>query len=167
GGTEFGEKLREAILSQSGKLNALAEAYLFASARAELLEKKVFKELAESSTVVILDRYIDSSLVYQGIGAGLGMDLILKIHSHYPLNYLPHISFFLSIDIETSRERIKKRGTNKDYFESKDEEYFLKLIKGYNLISQIFVDRVKVIDAIKDEETVKRSLIECWQSYVK
>ncbi|MBF0359636.1 MAG: dTMP kinase [Oligoflexia bacterium] len=167
GGTEFGEKLRDAILSQRGKLSALAEAYLFASARAELLEKMIFKKLEEPSTVVILDRFIDSSLVYQGVGANLGMSLILEIHSHYPLNYLPHLTFLLDIDLETSRDRMKKRGTSKDYFELQDDEYFKKLIEGYRVVAQMFANRVKIIDAKSSEVIVKDRVIECWQRYLR
>jgi hypothetical protein len=70
GGTPFGEKLRQAILETKNEITPLAEAHLFAASRAQLLTEVILKELAEPNTVVICDRYIDSSLVYQGHSRG-------------------------------------------------------------------------------------------------
>ena len=85
GGTVFGEKLRSAILETQEDIDPLAQAMLFASSRAQLLSKKILPFLSNKNHCVILDRYIDSSIAYQGYAAGLGMETITQLHSihHY------------------------------------------------------------------------------------
>lgn len=147
GGTVFGEKLREAILGSSEPLHPLAECHLFLASRAQLLKEKILPFLLVPDSVVILDRYIDSTLAYQGFARGLGVETILTLHQHNPLNLLPHRTYFLDIDLETSLERQKTRGGEKDYFESEKQEFYQKLIDGYRSLAELFPDRILKIDA--------------------
>lgn len=147
GGTVFGEKLREAILGSSEPLHPLAECHLFLASRAQLLKEKILPFLLVPDSVVILDRYIDSTLAYQGFARGLGVETILTLHQHNPLNLLPHRTYFLDIDLETSLERQKSRGGEKDYFESEKQEFYQKLIDGYRSLGELFPDRILKIDA--------------------
>ena len=93
GGTKFGEKLREAILDSDSPIHPLAEANLFAASRAQLLSEKVIPLLEKENQIIILDRFIDSSIAYQGIARNLGIDTILDLHKRYPLNLTPHCTF--------------------------------------------------------------------------
>ena len=154
GGTTFGEKLREAILASEEALHPAAEAYLFASSRTQLLHQVILKELSKEKTVVICDRYIDSSIAYQGHARGLGTKTILKIHELAPLNVLPHQTYYLDIDLETSYERQKARGAQKDYFESENKEFYQKLIEGFKEASHLFPNRIKTIDGRLEEQRV-------------
>jgi dTMP kinase len=147
GGTPFGEKMRQAILETKTEITPLAEAHLFASSRAQLLSEVILKELAVPNTVVICDRYIDSSLVYQGHSRGLGVAEVLNIHNAFPLNLVPHLTFYLRIGVETSEARQKLRNAPKDYFEARGPEFYKKLIVGYDLISELFPHRILKLDA--------------------
>ena len=82
GSSEFGEKLRSAILESDSEIAPLAEAHLFASSRAQLLSQKILPHLEKENAVVLIDRYLDSSIDYQASARGLGLQTILDIHSH-------------------------------------------------------------------------------------
>lgn len=159
GGTKIGELLRNAILQSDEKLNPLTEAHIFCAARTELLSKKVLPILEKPKQIVILDRFIDSSLAYQGIARELGFKTILELHQHYPLNTVPHKTFYLEIDIKTSIERQSKRGNSKDYFEKEDNSFYKSLIEGFELASKSFPKRICKIDATKDTESVSKKII--------
>jgi dTMP kinase len=156
GGTEFGEKLREAILKSSTPLHPLAECHLFLASRAQLLKEKILPFLLVPKSVVILDRYIDSTMAYQGKARRLGLETVLELHRHDPLNLLPHRTYFLDINLETSMERQKVRGQQKDYFESEETEFYLNLIDGYREMAQIFSERILTIDASKTPEEISK-----------
>ncbi len=147
GGTPFGEKMRQAILETKTEITPLAEAHLFASSRAQLLSEVILKELAVPNTVIICDRYIDSSLVYQGHSRGLGVAEVLNIHNVFPLNIVPHLTFYLRIDVETSEKRQKMRNAPKDYFEAKGIEFYKKLVVGYDLMAEYFPHRILKMNA--------------------
>lgn len=147
GGTPFGEKLRQAILETKTEITPLAEAHLFAASRSQLLTEVVLKELAVPNTVIICDRYIDSSIVYQGHARGLGVAEVLEIHNIFPLNLVPHLTFYMKIGVETSEKRQKIRNAPKDYFEAKGIEFYQKLVVGYDLMHELFPNRIIKLDA--------------------
>jgi dTMP kinase len=167
GGTTFGEKLREAILTSEHKLDPIAEAMLFASARAQLLFQNVLPDLQKDNQVVILDRYLDSSLAYQGHARGLGVDTVLGLHQNGILTNVPHLTFYLKIDYQTSVERQKARGNEKDYFEKEKKEFYEKLIQGYDNAASIFPNRIKIIDATCDIDNVTSQINTIWKESLK
>ena len=154
GGTEFGEQLRKAILESRTPIIPLAEAHLFASARAQLMAQEVLPKLAIPESVVILDRYIDSSIAYQACARKLGLETILNIHQNYPLNLMPHCTFYLHIDLETSFSRQDSRGHSKDYFEKETKLFYENLITGYDLATTTFHKRIIQIDGRQNIEQV-------------
>lgn len=158
GGSKFGEKLRSAILDSSEPISPLAEAHLFASSRAQLLAEKVLPFLEKDKSVVLLDRYLDSSIAYQGVARGLGIKTILDLHAHAPLNTAPNKTFYLKIDLETSELRQKIRGNEKDYFEKENHAFYSQLISGYDQSSEIFKERIQIIDAKKSVEEVRSEI---------
>jgi dTMP kinase len=158
GGTVFGEKLREAILQSSTPLHPLAECHLFLASRAQLLKEKILPFLLIPKSVVILDRYIDSTMAYQGKARRLGLETVLELHRHDPLNLLPHRTYFLDISLETSMERQKARGQEKDYFESEKSEFYSNLIDGYREMATLFSERILTIDASKSPENVSQDI---------
>lgn len=165
GGTNFGEKLRKVVLEQTDQLHPLAEACLFASSRCQLLEEQVLPQLLQPQTLVILDRYLDSSLVYQGIGRGLTLEGILHLHSLPPLNFIPHLTFYLKISLDTSLHRLQLRGQKKDYFESSQKSFFSKLLLGYDRVQEIFPQRFMTIDAEKNSPEVFDQIQQVWQKF--
>lgn len=165
GGTVFGEKLREAILKSESPLHPLAECHLFLASRAQLLKEKVLPFLLVPGSVVILDRYIDSTLAYQGKARRLGYETVLTLHQHDPLNLLPHRTYFLDISLETSMERQAARGNEKDYFESQKQEFYQNLVDGYRELSDFFSERILKIDASKDQKTVTDAILKDLENF--
>ncbi len=154
GGTAFGEHIRTALLSSTIPLHPLAEAMSFAASRAQLLQEKVLPLLKQPQQVVIMDRYLDSSLVYQGIGRGLGIQKVLELHQSFPLTLLPHKTFYLALDWELSQARQKQRGKGKDYFESQPQAFYEKLIEGYEQLVQLFPQRLCRLEADQKPEVL-------------
>ncbi len=145
GSTAFGEHLRQAILASSEALDPIAEACLFAAARSQLLTQTILPALKQEQ-VVIADRYLDSSLAYQGWARGLGLDSILTIHQFHPLNTLPHLTFYLRISPEVSLARQKQRAQKADYFEQQDAAFYQKLVEGYDQLASLWPKRIVALD---------------------
>ncbi|OFZ21417.1 MAG: dTMP kinase [Bdellovibrionales bacterium RIFOXYA1_FULL_36_14] len=158
GGTEFGERLRSAILNSQKDLHPLSEAFLFASSRAQLLYEVILPKLKQDGTAVICDRYIDSSIAYQGYARKLGTQTVLEIHGHHPLTIVPHQTFYIKISPQTSLERQKIRNQKKDYFESKGLAFYESLVKGYEEAAALFPHRIISIDGEKDQTSVSAQL---------
>jgi dTMP kinase len=159
GGTQFGEKLRQSILNSETAIHPLAEAHLFAASRAQLISEKIVPFLKAPKHIVILDRYIDSSIAYQGMARGLGIETILDIHQHSPLDLRPCKTFYLDISLATSLERQSKRGNTKDYFEKEKESFYLSLIDGFTECIKRFPDRIQKINASASQETVHSDIL--------
>jgi dTMP kinase len=166
GGTPFGEKLRQAILETKTEISPLAEAHLFASSRSQLLSEVILKELSIPNTVIICDRYIDSSIVYQGHARGLGVAEVLEIHNIFPLNLVPHLTFYLNIGVFTSENRQKIRNAPKDYFEAKGIEFYKKLIVGYDLMHELFPNRILKLDAEGSPDDVTASIFNAMENMI-
>lgn len=164
GGTALGESLRELILGSDKKIHPLSETLMFLTSRNELIVSKILPLLTNNKKmVIILDRYIDSTLSYQGFGRELGTEEILKLHSVPPLNLLPHKTFYLKINEETSRLRQKKRGQDLDYFEKETSKFYQAINNGFNTLAEIFHERILTIDATKDLENVHRQIVNAWE----
>lgn len=153
GGTLFGEKLRSAILESKTELHPLAEAHLFASARAQILFEKVIPTLEKENQIIILDRFKDSSIAYQGFARKLGAQTIIDLHKNFPLNIQTDLTFYLAIDLQTSMDRQAKRGNEKDYFEKSNQSFYEELIKGYEYCANEYKNIVR-IDATKNIDQV-------------
>lgn len=166
GGTDFGEKLREAILHSQNEIAPLAEAHLFASSRAQLLTQKILPHLEQKNAVVLIDRYLDSSIAYQAMARGLGLQTILDLHSHAPLNTLPNMTFYLDISLEESMKRQNERGNAKDYFEKENQDFYKKLIEGYELAHKTFPKRVQRIDARKSVEEIQTAIQNAVEQFI-
>jgi len=161
GGTVFGERLRNAILESKKDIHPLAETHLFLASRTQLLSEVTLSELAKPGTIVIYDRYIDSTLSYQGCARGLGMNEVLKCHQSFPLNLMPHLTFYLKISPETSLARQKIRNAPKDYFESKGMDFYQLLVEGFDACAEQFSNRIVTIDAENDVDEVQSDIQHC------
>ncbi|MEC7275265.1 MAG: dTMP kinase [Bdellovibrionota bacterium] len=154
GGTTFGEKLRQAILNSTHPIHPVAELHLFASSRAQLLTEVTLKELETPNTVVIYDRYLDSTLAYQGKARNLGFDTILKTHQSFPLNLTPHLTFYLRIPADLSHSRQKMRNAPKDYFEKQGQGFYDNLVAGYDEAAELFSDRILTLNGNQSVDKV-------------
>lgn len=167
GGTNFGENLRNAILNSPVKLEPVAEAYLFASSRAQLMKEKIQPALEDETMVVISDRFIHSSFAYQGHARNLGNEFVLQTHSIEPLNIIPNITFFLDISAEESMKRQKSRSDSQDYFEQEKLSFFKELRKGYLSSSNYLSSKFIKIDATKSIELIHQEIIKALASLDK
>jgi dTMP kinase len=149
GGTPLGERLRELILD-GPQMTAWAEAALFAAARAELVESVIRPALARGATVVC-DRYVDSSLVYQGIARGLGIDAVFELNLAGTGGLLPDRTFVLLLDPHESRER---QTGEPDRIERENDGFIRRLDEGYRQIVAMFPERCVALDASKPPEEI-------------
>lgn len=135
GGTETAEMIRELILKR--EMDPLTEAFLFAAARNEHVNEVIVPALEEGK-IVISDRYIDSSFVYQGIVEGLGVEKVYEINRPMLERATPDITFLLDVSPSTSEYRVKNRLSGSiDRFDRAGIEFFEKVRKGYYEVKRI------------------------------
>ena len=144
GGTPLGEHVRELLLSGDG-ISPWAEAALFTAARAELVDGVIAPAL-ESGAVVICDRYLDSSLAYQGVARGLGVDRVLELNLPAIRGQLPDRTFLLEIDPGEAARRV---GENGDRIEREDEQFRQQVANAYRLLAETFPQRIEVVDGTR------------------
>lgn len=146
GGTKISEKIREIILDAANKEETdETEALLYAAARAQLV-KEVIIPSVKNGKIVVCDRFIDSSVAYQGYARGLGKDFVDKINS-YPIEYcMPDVTLFF--DITPERAFLRKGGADKnDRIEQSGREFHEKVYEGYKKQLEDFPERIAAIDA--------------------
>ena len=149
GGTELGEKVRELVLGGT-KISPWAEAGLFAAARAELVSEVIGPAL-ERKADVVCDRYLDSSLAYQGIARGLGVDRVLALNIDAIRGILPDVTFLLLIDPEEAAQRA---GSASDRIEREGAEFLRSVDMAYRELGLIFGARIVTLDASKATEEI-------------
>jgi dTMP kinase len=141
GGTPLGERLR-GVLLEEGELSPWAEAALFAAARSELVETVIAPAL-ERGLDVLCDRYVDSSLAYQGIGRGLGVESVLELNLRTIRGLLPDRTFLLRIDVDEALRRREKV----DRIEHGDRDFAIMLDRAYRELAGLYPDRIVTVDA--------------------
>jgi dTMP kinase len=140
GGTPLGEQVRELLLN--GKdMSAWAEAALFAAARAELVERVIAPAL-EAGKHVVCDRYIDSSLAYQGIARELGVDQVLELNRPAIRGLLPDRTFLVLVDPATAAARSR----TSDRIEREGQEFHRTVDRAYRELATMFPDRITTVD---------------------
>lgn len=158
GGTKISEKIREILLSNDNKeMSARAEALLYAASRAQHVDELIVPNL-EKGTLVISDRYVLSSLAYQGFGRDLGYDEVKSINDFAINNLIPDYTFFFNVDPITVLKR-KRNNFVTDRLENESTSYHNKVYDGYQEIMQRNKDNLIIIDASKSiEEVTKQTL---------
>jgi dTMP kinase len=146
GGTELGEKIREVLLG-GGAISAWAEAALFAAARAELVERVIEPALSRGADVVC-DRYIDSSLAYQGIARDLGVDRILELNLQAIRGVLPDRTILLLLDPDESAQRAGET----DRIEREGGEFRRRVDAAYRDLAEMFPRRILKADGTQPAE---------------
>lgn len=153
GGTPAGELIRELLL-EGGEIAPWTEAALFAAARAQLVDEVIRPALARGADV-ICDRYIDSSLAYQGLARGLGVERVLELNLLATSGLLPDRTFFLAIPPEDTAGR---RDTQPDRIEREGDEFAAIVDQGYRELAKIFAQRVVTIDATMPASDISREV---------
>jgi dTMP kinase len=138
------------------EMSPWAEAALFATARAEHVAALIRPSLARGAWVVC-DRYVDSSLVYQGIGRELGVDAVLGLNATVTEGLLPDLTFVLLLDAETAAAR---SGAELDRIERADEAFRRRVADGYGTLAERFPDRVVALDAAQTPDELEEQVRE-------
>ena len=162
GGTPISESIRSMILDPSNtEMSDMTEALLFAASRAQLVSQ-VIKPAVRQGKVVLCDRFMDSSIAYQGYARGLG-DCVRIINEYAVQGMQPDITFFLDLKPEDGRKRNAAAG-KADRMEQQAIEFHEKVYEAYKSLAEIYKDRFIVIDAsgsIEEvQERIRRSFIE-------
>ena len=158
GGTPVSEQIRSVILDgKNVEMSDGCEALLYAAARVQLLEQEI-KPRLERGELVLCDRYIDSSLAYQGYARGLGVEFIEKINDYAIQNFMPDYTLFLNLPPEQAF--LRKGGVDKsDRLELSGMEFHKKVYEGYLALSKRYNDRFIVIDASGEKEETHLKII--------
>ncbi len=159
GGTPEGERVRKFLVS--GKINswdAYSEALIFNAIRREHINK-VIKPAINNGLIVLCDRYVDSTIVYQGIAGNVEQKFLLELHSKYCYNLYPHLTFFLNLSPFKGMERVKKRvDQTENRFENLGLYYHTKVYEGFLKLHKESPKRIINIDADLNENLVAKSI---------
>ena len=153
GGTPLGEQVRR-ILLEGGEISPWSEASLFAAARAELVGT-VIRPALEAGKDVVSDRYVDSSLAYQGFARDLGIDKVYELNRVVTGGLLPDLAFILEVDAETSADRVGRRP---DRIEREGSEFRGRVLAGYRIVADKYGDRVVLLDGTRPPDELHQEI---------
>lgn len=153
GSTPLSEKVRKILLDKKMNINPFSELMLYLAARAELV-REVIHPAIKNGTVVLCDRFYDSTTAYQGYGRGLDIGLINKLNRKAAADCIPDLTFLVDINFNSSLLRRKSSNKKADRLESESKQFFQKVRHGFYDIANKNKRRIKVIDGAKSIEAV-------------
>ncbi len=153
GGVALSERIRELVKDPALRCDPRAEALLYAAARAQLVDERLEPWLA-AGTWVLLDRFVDSSLAYQGAGRGLGIEAVAELNTFATGGLEPDRTLLLRIDPAAARARLRERDDVPDRLELEDDDFFATIAAAYDELAARYPRRVRVLDASQDEESL-------------
>ncbi|PTE99984.1 dTMP kinase [Staphylococcus equorum] len=165
GGVKTGEQIREVLL-EGDDMDERTEALLFAASRREHLVGKVIPSLDEGK-IVLCDRYIDSSLAYQGYARGIGIEEVKSINEFAINGLYPDRTIYLDVSVEVGRDRIQKNQRNQNRLDQADVIFHEKVVEGYKKIIHNESKRFIVIDANRSIEEVVNATYESINKYLE
>ncbi|MDO5301098.1 MAG: dTMP kinase [Tissierellia bacterium] len=160
GGSPIGEEIRELLLNpQNSAMAPRTEALLYAASRAQHVAQVILPALEEGK-VVLCERYIFSSIVYQGVGRNLGIEEIFRLNQWATGALVPHLTLYLDTDNLKREERLKKRflGEEPDRLEL-DGDFLERVHRGYGKVLEVFPHAMKIIDATQSPEAVLKQCV--------
>ncbi|MDQ0233375.1 dTMP kinase [Metabacillus malikii] len=160
GGIQIAEKIREVILNKDHvNMDARTEALLYAAARRQHLVEKVIPAL-QRGEVVICDRFIDSSLAYQGYARGLGINEVYSINEFAINGQLPDLTIYFQIEPEEGLKRIESSANReKNRLDLEQLSFHQKVQTGYEKVIEKFPERFTVVDAAKSVKDVLQDVL--------
>lgn len=159
GGTHISEKIREILLDKNNNdISYTTETLLYSASRSQLVKQTILPSLKKGS-IVICDRFIDSSLAYQGVARGVGIENVETINKTALNGLTPDITFFLSISPEISFSRKKSQGSL-DRIEEQEFYFYKKVYNGYLQVAEKYPDRIYVINAARKIKQIHKDIVE-------
>ena len=168
GGIEIAEQIRKVILDRANiNMDPRTEALLYAAARRQHLVEKIIPAL-EMGKLVLCDRYIDSSLVYQGYARGLGMEEIYSINEFAIEDYMPDLTLYFDLDPEIGLSRIEKDNNREvNRLDVESIQFHYKVREGYQLLLNQYPNRIKWINAENELNEVFHNALEVVSSFIE
>lgn len=160
GGTEIGEQIRNIIVhnSKGDEMCPETELLLFTAARAQLVREVIAPALTRGA-VVLSDRFLDSSTVYQGIGRNLAADPVAQINRFAVGNVMPDITIVIDVPTELGLERIRQRASDlPDRMERENIDFYQKIREGYLVLAKGMPDRFAVVDGTQSQDAVAKKI---------
>ena len=166
GGIDIAEQIRHVILDpKNTAMDAKTEALLYAASRRQHLVEKVLPALNQGK-IVICDRFVDSSLAYQGVGRNLGIDEVYSINKFAIDDIMPDKTIYLNLSAEEGLSRLSNR-TFKDRLDQEKIDFHLKVVEGYTKVVEKYKDRMIVVDASKNVDEVIQDAFEAVLNLVR
>jgi dTMP kinase len=160
GGTELGEQIRNIIVhnSKGDEMCAETELLLFAAARAQLVREVIAPALI-AGKIVLSDRYLDSSTVYQGIARNLAADPVAQINHFAIGNVMPNLTVVIDVPTEVSLKRLKQRASDlPDRMERENVDFYKKVREGYLVLAKGMPERFIVVDGTKSADAIEKKI---------
>lgn len=155
GGTDIGEKIRRIILDPANsEMTYMTEAFLYAASRSQHVSEVIAPAVAEGK-IVICDRFVDSSVAYQGYGRQLG-ECVGRINEYAVDGHMPDITFFMKVKPDVGSDRIS--GRKPDRIEMENEEFYRRVYEGYEALASRSPDRIIGIDASGSVEEIENMI---------
>jgi dTMP kinase len=159
GGVAVAERVRELVKDRALRVAPRAEALLYAAARAQLVDEAI-EPMLERGMWVILDRFVDSSLAYQGGGRSLGIEEVAAINAFATDGLRPDRTLLLMLDPAVGRQRSLSRGEPIDRLEAEGDDFFARIGSAYTELAGRDPERIRVIDAAASRDQVLDSALE-------
>lgn len=164
GGIRIAEDIRNIILDVNNtEMTPECEALLYAASRMQHLSQRVLPAL-KANKIVLCDRFLDSSLAYQGYARGLGMDSVLKANS-FALDYLPGLTIFIDVEPEVALKRLGQRNKS-DRLDLEEKDFHQKVYEGYHRVLEMYPNRILRIDGNQSLEDVTNDCIKAILNYL-
>lgn len=162
GSTNISEKLRDILLDKNnGEMADETEMLIYAAARCQMVNQIILPNLKDKK-IILCDRYIDSSIVYQGITRGLGIEKVLNVNKYI----MPDITFLIDLSVEESLIR-KNKQKELDRIEKEDNSFHKKVRDGYLSLLDIYPKRIKLINGNNNILDINYIIIEKIEQYLK
>ncbi|MFA6470742.1 MAG: dTMP kinase [Candidatus Latescibacterota bacterium] len=155
GGTSIGEKIRSILLDKMhSEMFPLTELFLYLAARAQITSQRIVPSLNDGS-IVLMDRYLDSTIAYQGYARGLGVELLRELNMLATGGLLPDATFVIDCDPCVA---LKRNTSLPDRLESEGIEFMKQVREGFLLLSKMEPERVFVFDGARDVSTIENEI---------
>ena len=159
GGTPIGEAIRSVILNpEYTEMDQMTEAMLYAASRAQHVAEKI-KPAMKDGYIVLLDRFLDSSLVYQGIARGMTIETIEAINQYATGGLQPDATIMVYIDYEEGLRRKKQQNGSLDRMEAQQDNFHRRVNEGYLHLAHRYPERIQLVDGARDPQTIHQDIL--------